>query len=283
LAGPFDIRTAETWMTPTTFALLGLPTDRHSSYLRGPAKAPSFIRAALSSDSGSAVTESGYELGADLHITDLGDVPLREDDGDDTLIERAVAAAIRDRACPILLGGDHSVTYPIVRAIAGEYGPIDILHFDAHPDLYDSYQDNRRSHASPFARVMEERLARRLVQVGIRTLERQQRAQAERFGVEIIEMRTFEVGAVPILAGPMYVTIDLDGLDPAFAPGVAHYEPGGLSVREVLRCLHAQRAPLIGADIVELNPDRDVNDMTAIVAAKFIKELCSYGVAHAAR
>lgn len=265
-------------MKPPVFGLIGLPTDRHSSFLRGPAKGPACVRAALASDSGNAAAESGHEIAVDMQLTDLGDVPLREADGDDELIESAVRAALNDGMRPIAIGGDHSVTYPIARAMAAKHGPFDILHFDAHPDLYDNFQNNPRSHASPFARIMEQGLARRLVQVGIRTLERHQRAQAERFGVQIVEMRTFEVAAVPILDGPLYVSIDLDGLDPAFAPGVSHHEPGGLSVRELLRVLHAQRAPLIGADVVELNPDRDINGMTAVVAAKLVRELCSYAV-----
>jgi arginase family enzyme len=173
------------------------------------------------------------------------------------------------------------VTYPVLRAIHAERGPVDILHFDAHPDLYDDYQGNKRSHASPFARIMEQGLARRLVQVGIRTLERRQRAQVERFGVEIVPMRTFSPYAVPILEGPMYVSIDLDGLDPSVAPGVSHHEPGGLTVRDILNVLHAQRAPLVGADIVELNPDRDINGMTATVAAKLVRELCAYACSRA--
>lgn len=263
-------------MKSPVFGLIGLPTDRHSSFLRGPAKAPAFVRAALGSDSGNMAAENGRELDVDMQLTDLGDVPLREAEGDDELIEQAIGAALRDGVRPIAIGGDHSVTYPIARAMAAKYGPFDILHFDAHPDLYDNFQNNPRSHASPFARIMESRLARRLVQVGIRTLEHHQRAQAGRFGVEIVEMRTFDVAAVPILAGPLYVSIDLDGLDPAFAPGVSHHEPGGLSVRELLRVLHAQSAPMIGADVVELNPDRDVNGMTAVVAAKLVRELCSY-------
>jgi arginase len=266
-----------------SLSLIGLPTDRHSSFLRGPAKAPARIRAALFSDAGSAASESGLELGADITLVDRGDVALREADGDDELIEQALRAAIREGTCPIALGGDHSVTYPIVRALAAELGPLNILHFDAHPDLYDAYEGNRRSHASPFARIMEEGLARRLVQVGIRTLNRHQREQAERFGVEIVPMRSFEPEKVPVLAGPLYVTIDLDGLDPACAPGVSHHEPGGLSVRDVLQVLERQRAPLIGGDVVELNPDRDLNGMTAVVAAKLVKELCSYAVSHAGR
>ncbi len=259
-----------------TFALIGLPTDRHSSYLRGPAKGPAFSRTALACDGTTVAAEDGRELHLDLNIVDCGDAPLREADGDDDVIERTIRSPLREGQCPISLGGDHSVTYPILRAIHAERGPVNILHFDAHPDLYDDYQGNKRSHASPFARIMEQGLARRLVQVGIRTLERRQRAQVERFGVEIVPMRTFSAYSVPILQGPMYVSIDLDGLDPSVAPGVSHHEPVGLTVRELLSVLHAQRAPLVGADIVELNPDRDINGMTATVAAKLVRELCAY-------
>ncbi|HKU17441.1 MAG TPA: agmatinase [Steroidobacteraceae bacterium] len=259
-----------------TFALIGLPTDRHSSYLRGPAKGPAFIRAALQCDANTIAAEDGLEVGQDLLINDCGDAPLHEADGDDEIIERTIAAAVKEGYCPISLGGDHAVTYPVVKAIHAQRGQVDILHFDAHPDLYDDYQGNKRSHASPFARIMEEGLARRLVQVGIRTLERRQRAQVERFGVEIIPMKTFSAYSVPILEGPLYVSIDLDGLDPSVAPGVSHHEPGGLTVRELLSVLHAQRAQLVGADVVELNPDRDINGMTATVAAKLVRELCAY-------
>ena len=128
---------------------------------------------------------------------------------------------------PLSLGGDHSVTYPVVAALAEIHGPLNILHFDAHPDLYDDYEGDPLSHASPFARIMEQGHARRLVQFGIRTLNRHCRAQATRFGVEVIEMRDFAPDRVPIPEAPLYVSIDLDGFDPAFAPGVAHHEPGG--------------------------------------------------------
>jgi arginase family enzyme len=122
---------------------------------------------------------------------------------------------------------------------------------------------------------MERGLARRLVQVGIRTLNRHCREQAERFGVEIVEMRSFDPDRVPIPKGPLYVSVDLDGFDPAFAPGVSHHEPGGLSVRDVLAVLARIEEPIVGADVVELNPARDVNGVTAVLAAKLVKELAS--------
>src|SRR5687768_14353046 len=177
--------------------LIGLPTDIHSSFLRGAAKAPAAIRAMLASEHGNSASERGLEIGAEIALTDRGDLPLAEQLDDDRLITEAIAATLRQRAIPIVLGGDHSLTYPVVQAVAAAQGPVDILHFDAHPDLYDSYGGDRRSHASPFARIMEDGLAKRLVQVGIRTLNRHCREQAERFGVEIIEARHFRPGCAP--------------------------------------------------------------------------------------
>lgn len=255
--------------------LIGAPTDRHSSFLRGAALAPPLIRAALWSDHGNMAAESGVELGLDVRLGDSGDLPLAESDGDDALIAAAVAEAAADGAVPLVLGGDHSVTVPVIEALAARHGPVEILHFDAHPDLYDDFEGNPRSHASPFARILERGLARRLVQVGIRTLNRHCRDQVERFGVEVVEMRRFKPEAVPMPGGPLYVSIDMDGFDPAFAPGVSHHEPGGLSVRDVLAVLDRVRAPIVGADIVEYNPSRDLNGVTAVLAAKLVKEVAA--------
>lgn len=254
--------------------LIGLPTDSHSSFLRGPAQAPEAIRAALASDHANQATELGAELDVDIAVEDLGDLPLDESTADFDRISAAATAAVEAGKVPLFLGGDHMVTYPIIVGIAAAArGPVNILHFDAHPDTYDDFEGDPLSHASPFARIMERGLAARLVQVGIRTLNSHCRDQAERFGVEMVEMRKFSPDVVPIPEGPLYVSIDLDALDPAFAPGVSHHEPGGLSVREILSVLHRIEAKIIGADVVEYNPTRDINGMTAVVAAKFVKEL----------
>jgi agmatinase len=252
--------------------LIGLPTDSHSSFLRGPAGAPGAIRAALASDHGNMATELGAELGIDIAVEDLGDLNLQESAADFDSIR---AAAAEGGATPLFLGGDHMVTYPIVAGLAEIHGPLNILHFDAHPDLYDDFEGDPLSHASPFARIMERGLASRLVQVGIRTLNGHCREQAKRFGVEITDMLSFAPDTVPIPAPPLYVSIDLDALDPAFAPGVSHHEPGGLSVREILSVLHRIEVPIVGADVVEYNPTRDINGMTAVVAAKLVKELAA--------
>ncbi len=262
-------------MALTRLRLIGAPTDCHSSYLRGAAAAPPLIRAALGSSQSNLASESGMELGEDVVVEDGVDLPLREQEGDADLITTAVARTIADGAVPLVLGGDHSITFPVAEAVAAAHGPVNILHFDAHPDLYHDLDGDPRSHASPFARIMERRLARRLVQVGIRTLNRHCREQAERFGAEIVEMRQFAPDRVPIPDGPLYISIDLDGFDPAFAPGVSHHEPGGLSVRDLLAVLDRVDMPVVGADIVEYNPERDVNGVTAVLAAKLVKEIAA--------
>ena len=139
----------------------------------------------------------------------------------------------------------------------------------------DEFEGDRFSHACPFARVMENHLADRLVQVGIRTLTPHLRAQAERFGVEVIDMHAFASGQRPEVDGPVYLSLDLDALDPAFAPGVSHWEPGGLTTRDVITIIQSLGGRLIGADVVEYNPVRDPSGVTAMVAAKLVKEIAS--------
>ncbi|WP_028970820.1 arginase family protein [Sphingomonas sp. URHD0057] len=258
-----------------TVRLIGLPTDSHSSFLRGAASAPAAIRAALWSDHGNAASESGLELGNDILVEDIGDLPLEETAGDIEHIRFAAEQAARDDVTPLFLGGDHMVTNPIVAGIRAARGPINILHFDAHPDTYEDFGGDPLSHASPFARILERGDARRLVQVGIRTSTQHCREQAEKYGIETVEMRDFDAATVPIPDAPLYISIDLDGLDPAFAPGVSHHEPGGLSVRDIVSVLQRVNGPIVGADVVELNPTRDINGMTAVVAAKFVKELAA--------
>jgi len=171
------------------------------------------------------------------------------------------------------LGGDHSITYPIIKAHSNKYHKIDILHIDAHCDLYDTYEGDKYSHACPFARIMENKLASRLVQVGIRTLNPHQREQAKRFNVEITEMKDFNIQDLPNFQQPIYISLDLDGIDPGFAPGVSHQEPGGLTPRDVIQMIQQLDIPIIGADIVEYNPTRDNNEITAALAAKLSKEI----------
>ena len=256
-------------------SLVGIPYDEGSSFLRGAARAPALIREALRSPASNSWSEGGVDTGAPGALEDAGDLALPATPAEARVaIEAGIRALLRGGRSPIALGGDHSVTYPILRGVAPEYPGLTVLHFDAHPDLYDEFQGDRFSHACPFSRVMEEGLAGRLVQVGVRTVNAHQRAQAERFGAEVLDMRAWASGARPDLrGGPLYVSVDVDALDPAFAPGVSHREPGGLSVRELLSVLQAPSGPIVGADVVEFNPDQDPLGLTAPVCAKLVKEL----------
>lgn len=260
----------QTWGVPV---LLGIPLDHNSSYLRGPAQAPPLIREALRSDAWNHWTETRVDLGAPGSFEDTGDLQNMEAPDAYERIESAIVQTIESKRRPMSLGGDHSVTYPILRAVGKRFPGITLVHFDAHPDLYDDYEGNAHSHASPFARICEEKLVQRLLQVGIRTLNDHQRSQAEKYEVEIFEMGHLPDPTSLKLSGPIYVSFDLDALDPAFAPGVSHCEPGGLTTREAIGYLHALPGPIIGADLVEFNPVRDASGLTAMVAAKILKEL----------
>lgn len=256
--------------TPT---LLGIPFDAASSFRRGAATAPGAIRAALSSPAGNFWTEALVDLSAAGTLADAGDIAGLEPQTARARIEQAVGKLAASGARPIVLGGDHSITYPVLRGLRPHHARLSVLHIDAHPDLYDAYEGDRFSHACPFARVMEERLVDELVQVGIRTMTGHQRAQADRFGVDVIDMDAWSEGRRPRLGHPVYLSIDLDGFDPAHCPGVSHPEPGGITVRDFLSMLHRIDVAVVGADIVELNPEADPAGLTAGVAAKLVKEI----------
>lgn len=256
-------------------ALIGIRYDENSSFTKGAADAPPQIRAALRSDAWNLTSENGADLSDDSAFFDAGDIEPVAGSDMFTLIENSLNTLIADGLSPISLGGDHSITYPIVRAFARKYGDLSILHFDAHPDLYDNFQGNRHSHASPFARIMEERLVKRLVQVGIRTFNSHQREQAKKFGVEAIEMHqlrdTLQLG----FDSPVYISFDIDALDPAFAPGVSHREPGGMSTRQAIDLIQRMKGRVVGADIVEFNPRMDPLHITGAVCAKLLKEIAA--------
>jgi arginase len=256
-------------------SLIGLPYDASSSFLRGAADAPRHIRDALRSPSGNQWSESLQDLLDARQFHDADDLTLEPNASARDEIERGIAAVLAQHMRPLALGGDHSVTYPVLRALNAVYPSPTILHIDAHADLYEEFEGDRYSHACPFARIMEEGLASRLVQVGIRTLTPHQRAQADRFGVEVIDMRAWVAGERPVIGEPVYISMDMDGLDPAFAPGVSHWEPGGLTTRDVLTMIQQCAGHIVGADVVEFNPQRDATGLTAMVAAKIVKELVS--------
>ena len=256
-------------------SLLGIPWDGSSSYMQGAADAPPIIRRAILSPSSNLSLERGGAFLFGETVQDLGDLDLDARDGANAAsIIRAGVDAVLDQSHPLLcLGGDHSITWPILKATAPRYERLTILHFDAHPDLYPDFEGDPYSHACPFARIMENFDHVDLFQIGIRTMNDVCRSQVDRFNVRVRSASEPVIPEELHFDHPVYISLDLDVLDPAFAPGVSHHEPGGLSTRELLGMLHSIKAPVVGADLVEYNPHRDLNGMTAMVAAKLTKEL----------
>ncbi|CAL2089509.1 Agmatinase [Tenacibaculum sp. 190524A02b] len=252
----------------TNVSIQGIPFDENSSYQKGHKLAPKLIREALNSGSMNLYAENGSSIEGYLN-GDKGDFDI-ESYFD---IEKITEQNLKQGDKLFTLGGDHSITYPILKALHKKYPKLDILHIDAHADLYDNFEGNLYSHACPFARIMEDKLAERLVQVGIRTLNPHQADQAALFNVEIHTMKDWDISKLPKFENPLYISLDMDGFDPAFAPGVSHHEPGGFTSRQVIEIIQSIDAEIVGADIVEYNPTKDFQNMTAFLAAKMMKEI----------
>jgi len=277
--------------TPNKASIIGLPYDRQSSFMPGAAKAPAAIRKAFHCESTNTFCEAGWDVswksGTDHSIDDQGDLDLQtelanHEDGGKAVrdrIEESVRALAKEGKRLLALGGDHAVTFPMLTGLSHVYDSIHVLHLDAHPDLYNELDGNRFSHATPMKRALESGAIQRLTQVGIRTMNAAQQEQVDRYSVKVITMDDWHASSLERtdldleLNGPVYLSLDLDVLDPAFAPGVSHHEPGGCSTRQLLRLIQSLNVDLIGADIVELNPDRDPTGVTAMVAAKLMKEI----------
>ncbi|MCR4408770.1 MAG: agmatinase [Candidatus Saccharicenans sp.] len=255
-------------------AIVGVPFDEKSSFRRGAAAGPEAIRRVSTGKCYNPDTELGVDLAEETILVDLGDV----DTSGDMLktfagIEEKVGRVVADGAVPIILGGDHSITYPAVKAVAGKFKSLDLLHFDAHPDMYQDLYGDRLSHACPMARILEDGLVKNLVQVGIRATTPEMEAMARKYRVRTITAREYPEKPRLEFKNPLYISLDLDVFDPAYAPGVSHHEPGGLTSRQVLDLIQNLKARIVAFDLVELNPSRDVSEITASLAFKLIKEI----------
>jgi len=259
----------------TTIALLGIPYDEASSYRHGAAAGPRAIREEFerARSYSNMFTETGVDLARPGLLMDAGDVVCGTAAETRSAIEAAAAAQLDQGHRLLVLGGDHSISYPALRGVHARLGTLDVLHIDAHPDLYPDLEGRRYSHASPFVRALEDGLIGRLAQVGIRTMNPVQRLVADRHGVEVTTMMDWKGPPRFQFERPVWISLDLDGIDPAFAPGVSHPEPGGLSVRDVITVIQRVEGRVIGGDLVEYNPRADINGCTAPVCVKLVKEL----------
>jgi agmatinase len=255
--------------------LVGIPYDKNSSFLRGTAQAPDRIRQMETDGSANPYTERVLRIEKTHNYKDLGNLPVEELSPAMAFkaIRTGVSAILESKDKLLSLGGDHSVSYPVIDAHLDLYPDLHILQLDAHGDLYDNFDGNPYSHASPFARLMEKGKITSLTQIGVRTLNPHQLEQVSRFGVRVMCMEDYSPSIIHQLKGPLYISLDLDILDPAFAPGVSHHEPGGMTSRQLIHLIQSINVPIIGADIVECNPLRDLHNMTSMVAYKMMKEL----------
>jgi agmatinase len=256
---------------------VGLPDDSQSSYRRGAAGGPARMRTAYDGRCYNSATESGVDLAGT--VADLGDWPPLD-------TWEATAASYRDQAAaifragriPFFAGGDHAVTVPIAAALDTLGEPVHLIQLDAHPDLYLEFGGSRTSHACAAARMLEMDHVAGVTQLGVRTMNPEQAKVVERYRGRLRIVPPIELAGPwrdrsPVPAGaPVYVSVDLDGLDPSCAPGVSHPVPGGLTTRQVLDIVASLRGRLVGMDVVELNPHLDVRDLAALAGARILHE-----------
>jgi agmatinase len=270
-------------------ALLGVPFDGGVSYRPGPRFGPQEIRqhSRLIRPYNPALGVRPFDV---LRVADAGDVDVNPLDIEDThvRIERALDPIIAAGAVPVCVGGDHSISLAALRSVARKHGPAGMVHVDAHQDMWDSYFGNRYFHGAPFRRAVEEGLldTRRALQIGIRgpVYGPEDFDFATRHGIRVIrgeevarqgiEWVKSQIGAVH--GGPVYLSFDIDGIDPAFAPGTGTPEVGGLTSREALELVRALAGlQVVGADLVEVSPLYDHGNITSMLAANILFEIVS--------
>lgn len=272
-------------------AILGVPYDSSTSYRSGARFGPRAIReqSLLLWGYNNAQRVAPFEV---LNVVDYGDVDVIPVDivATHQAIEQTADTILEAGPRLISLGGDHSISLPLLRAHHKRHGPLAVVHFDAHPDTWDEeYPSFKYSHGTPFRRAIEEGLidTAAYLQIGIRgpTAGPQDYADARQLGTRLITFdEAAELGVRNIVAEiqqrvgqrPLYVTLDIDAIDPAFAPGTGTPEVGGFSSYQMLQLLRGLGdLSLVGADLVEVSPPFDSQHITAILAANLVFELLS--------
>lgn len=224
-----------------------------------------------------------------LQVADIGDVVTNAYNIFDSIgrIEKAYDEIIANGCRPVSIGGDHTIAWPILRAMHRRYGPIGVVHVDAHADVNDTMGGEKIAHGTPFRRAVEEGLldCKRVVQIGLRGTgyhaDDFDWCRAQGFRVVQAE-ECWHRSLLPLMKevvervgrGPVYLSFDIDGLDPAFAPGTGTPEIGGISVQQGLEIIRSLRGlDLVGADLVEISPPYDPHGTTALVGASLAFEM----------
>ncbi len=272
-------------------AIVGAPYDSGTSNRSGARHGPRAIReqSLLLWGYNNALAVAPFDA---LSVVDYGDIDVVPVDIQATYaaIERELKPLVAGGVEVITLGGDHSITLPLLRSHAAKYGPLAVVHFDAHPDTWDAEFGNQKySHGTPFRRAIEEGLIDKsaYIQVGIRgpTPVSDDYADARRLGAQIITLdEALEWGITAVVeevhstvgGRKTYVTLDIDALDPAFAPGTGTPEVGGFTSHQMLQLVRGLAGlRIIGADVVEVCPPFDHGNITSILAANLVFELLS--------
>jgi len=279
-------------------AVVGIPFDSGVSYRPGARFGPSHVRESsrLLRPYNPAQDVSPFEI---AQVVDAGDIPVNPFDLSEAVIEiEAAAKALGERSQRIVtIGGDHTIALPLLRAVAAKHGPVAVLHFDAHLDTWDTYFGAPITHGTPFRRASEEGLIDLTASCHVGTrgplyskqdLEDDARLGFSIVSSEYIEEHGVEAGIRRVLQRigdrPLYVSIDIDVLDPAHAPGTGTPEAGGLTSRELLRIVRALSAKnIVGADVVEVSPAYDHAQITGIAASHVVYELVTLLAAQLAR
>ncbi|MCP4627274.1 MAG: agmatinase [bacterium] len=274
----------------TDFVVAGVPWDGATSYRTGQRLGPDAIRKV-------SVTLRPYNLTLNVDIfeycsgIDYGDLPVVAGYIEETYarIEAELCPLVEAGVIPVLMGGDHSITLPELRAVAKTHGPVALIHFDSHTDTNDQYFGKPYYHGSPFRRAVEENLvlAEHSIQVGMRgsVYSRDAYQDSADLGFKVITMSAMkEMGLQGLMASirkrvgqhKVFVTFDIDVVDPAFAPGTGTPEVGGLTSAEAVDLVRGLRGlNFVGFDVVEVLPDKDPAEITALLAANIVYEFLS--------
>lgn len=270
-------------------AVLGVPYDGGTSYRTGARFGPRAVReqSSLIRPWNPVLKVHPFER---LKMADCGDVDVVPISIERTFeaITARVGAVVAAGAVPMCVGGDHSISLPILRALAARHGPLGLVHFDAHPDTWDEYFGSKFFHGTPFRRAVEEGLIepRRMIQVGIRgpLYGPEDFAFHDQHGIEVLRIEPIKEHGVAWAAArlgrlrgtPIYCSFDVDAVDPAFAPATGTPEVGGLTSYEALALVRALAGhAVVGADVVEVSPPYDgPGQITALLAANLVFELC---------
>jgi agmatinase len=269
-------------------AIVGIPFDGGTSYRPGARFGPAAVRqgSRLLRPYHPALGSLPFELAQVVDAGDIACTPFSTEEAV-TEIERGADALLAGGGRLVAVGGDHSVALPLLRASARRYGPLALVHFDAHLDTWDTYFGQRYTHGTPFRRAWEEGLLRRdrSVHVGLRGPLYAETDLVEDAGMGFAQITTEQVAQLGVTAvvehvlarvgdAPLYVSVDIDVLDPAHAPGTGTPEAGGLTSRELLSVLRGlEPARIVGADVVEVSPAYDHAEITAIAAAHVLYDL----------